>query len=217
MRKIIQCLLSLDHKPPLDLCFCSVHQTDGTFLAIALLILLLLIAMATLWWFWPLCCTVVSLALKPLISAFFFKSQSLQCWKVVFKQFLSPWCLYWNANECEILSHGKSLAKKWDGIKGSCFKKWHFALKSDFHSFKDLSCDMKDCKNSFFSFATDRPWATAATRDGRQFGKRRFLWFLLFFHVSRVLNDVKITYCSQKLESSVKNLILCPPLDLYIG
>lgn len=138
------------------------------------------------------------------------KIQSLQCWKVVFKQFLSPWCLYWNANECEILSHGKSLAKKWDGIKGSCFKKWHFALKSDFHSFKDLSCDMKDCKNSFFSFATDRPWATAATRDGRQFGKRRFLWFLLFFHVSRVLNDVKITYCSQKLESSVKNLILCP-------
>uniref|UniRef100_A0A8C2FLG2 Anthrax toxin receptor 1 n=1 Tax=Cyprinus carpio TaxID=7962 RepID=A0A8C2FLG2_CYPCA len=58
-RKIIQRLFPLDHKPPPDLFLFSVHQTDGTFLAIALLILLLLIAMATLWWFWPLCCTVV--------------------------------------------------------------------------------------------------------------------------------------------------------------
>uniref|UniRef100_A0A672P4E2 ANTXR cell adhesion molecule 1 n=1 Tax=Sinocyclocheilus grahami TaxID=75366 RepID=A0A672P4E2_SINGR len=58
----------LNHKSPPDLFLCSVHQTDGTFLAIALLILLLLITMATLWWFWPFCCTVVSFALKPLIS-----------------------------------------------------------------------------------------------------------------------------------------------------
>uniref|UniRef100_A0A8C1GVJ5 Anthrax toxin receptor 1 n=1 Tax=Cyprinus carpio TaxID=7962 RepID=A0A8C1GVJ5_CYPCA len=68
MRKIIQCLFPLDYKPSLDVCFCSVYQTDGTFLVIALLILLLLITMATLWWFWPICCTVVSLALEPLIS-----------------------------------------------------------------------------------------------------------------------------------------------------
>lgn len=74
MRKIIQCLFPLDYKPSLDVCFCSVYQTDGTFLVIALLILLLLITMATLWWFWPICCTVVSLALEPLISAFFFRS-----------------------------------------------------------------------------------------------------------------------------------------------
>uniref|UniRef100_A0A8C7THY6 Anthrax toxin receptor 1 n=1 Tax=Oncorhynchus mykiss TaxID=8022 RepID=A0A8C7THY6_ONCMY len=33
-------------------------QSDGTFLAIALLILLLLLTLALLWWFWPLCCTV---------------------------------------------------------------------------------------------------------------------------------------------------------------
>uniref|UniRef100_A0A8B9QK83 Anthrax toxin receptor 1 n=1 Tax=Apteryx owenii TaxID=8824 RepID=A0A8B9QK83_APTOW len=35
-------------------------QSDGTILAIALLILFLLLALALLWWFWPLCCTVVS-------------------------------------------------------------------------------------------------------------------------------------------------------------
>lgn len=34
-------------------------QSDGTFVAIALLILLLLLTIALLWWFWPLCCTVV--------------------------------------------------------------------------------------------------------------------------------------------------------------
>uniref|UniRef100_A0AAQ5XEM1 Anthrax toxin receptor 1 n=1 Tax=Amphiprion ocellaris TaxID=80972 RepID=A0AAQ5XEM1_AMPOC len=33
-------------------------QSDGTFVAIALLILLLLLTIALLWWFWPLCCTV---------------------------------------------------------------------------------------------------------------------------------------------------------------
>lgn len=35
-------------------------QSDGTILAIALLILFLLLALVLLWWFWPLCCTVVS-------------------------------------------------------------------------------------------------------------------------------------------------------------
>uniref|UniRef100_A0A8D2QSH7 Anthrax toxin receptor 1 n=1 Tax=Zosterops lateralis melanops TaxID=1220523 RepID=A0A8D2QSH7_ZOSLA len=34
-------------------------HSDGTILAIALLILFLLLALALLWWFWPLCCTVV--------------------------------------------------------------------------------------------------------------------------------------------------------------
>uniref|UniRef100_A0A8C4EEV5 Anthrax toxin receptor 1 n=1 Tax=Dicentrarchus labrax TaxID=13489 RepID=A0A8C4EEV5_DICLA len=33
-------------------------QSDGTFVAIALLILMLLLTIALLWWFWPLCCTV---------------------------------------------------------------------------------------------------------------------------------------------------------------
>uniref|UniRef100_H3BGB0 Anthrax toxin receptor n=2 Tax=Latimeria chalumnae TaxID=7897 RepID=H3BGB0_LATCH len=37
----------------------TVHCSDGTILAIALLILFLLLALALLWWFWPLCCTVV--------------------------------------------------------------------------------------------------------------------------------------------------------------
>ncbi|KAB0380353.1 hypothetical protein FD755_008137, partial [Muntiacus reevesi] len=32
--------------------------SDGSILAIALLILFLLLALALLWWFWPLCCTV---------------------------------------------------------------------------------------------------------------------------------------------------------------
>ena len=38
----------------------SAPQSDGSILAIALLILFLLLALALLWWFWPLCCTVVS-------------------------------------------------------------------------------------------------------------------------------------------------------------
>lgn len=38
----------------------SLSQSDGTILAIALLILMLLLVLALLWWFWPLCCTVVS-------------------------------------------------------------------------------------------------------------------------------------------------------------
>ncbi|KFQ29799.1 Anthrax toxin receptor 1, partial [Merops nubicus] len=37
----------------------STHCVNGTILAIALLILFLLLALALLWWFWPLCCTVV--------------------------------------------------------------------------------------------------------------------------------------------------------------
>uniref|UniRef100_A0A672FJP0 Anthrax toxin receptor 1 n=1 Tax=Salarias fasciatus TaxID=181472 RepID=A0A672FJP0_SALFA len=37
----------------------AVTCSDGTFVAIALLILALLLTMALLWWFWPLCCTVV--------------------------------------------------------------------------------------------------------------------------------------------------------------
>uniref|UniRef100_UPI00398E4175 anthrax toxin receptor 1-like isoform X3 n=1 Tax=Pristiophorus japonicus TaxID=55135 RepID=UPI00398E4175 len=37
----------------------TVHCSDGTILAIALLILFLLLALALFWWFWPLCCTVI--------------------------------------------------------------------------------------------------------------------------------------------------------------
>uniref|UniRef100_A0A8C6XI06 Anthrax toxin receptor 1 n=1 Tax=Naja naja TaxID=35670 RepID=A0A8C6XI06_NAJNA len=36
------------------------QESDGTILAIILLILFILLALALLWWFWPLCCTVVS-------------------------------------------------------------------------------------------------------------------------------------------------------------
>uniref|UniRef100_A0A8C3Q240 Anthrax toxin receptor 1 n=1 Tax=Chrysolophus pictus TaxID=9089 RepID=A0A8C3Q240_CHRPC len=43
-------------------------QSDGTILAIALLILFLLLALALLWWFWPLCCTVVSPSHPALLS-----------------------------------------------------------------------------------------------------------------------------------------------------
>lgn len=39
--------------------FNFLFQSDGKFVAIALLILLLLLTVALLWWFWPLCCTVV--------------------------------------------------------------------------------------------------------------------------------------------------------------
>uniref|UniRef100_A0AAQ4RXF6 Anthrax toxin receptor 1 n=1 Tax=Gasterosteus aculeatus aculeatus TaxID=481459 RepID=A0AAQ4RXF6_GASAC len=38
----------------------TVGCSDGTILAVALLILMLLLVLAFLWWFWPLCCTVVS-------------------------------------------------------------------------------------------------------------------------------------------------------------
>uniref|UniRef100_A0A8C9UIA4 Anthrax toxin receptor 1 n=1 Tax=Serinus canaria TaxID=9135 RepID=A0A8C9UIA4_SERCA len=44
---------------------CVPLQSDGTILAIALLILFLLLALALLWWFWPLCCTVVSEITSP--------------------------------------------------------------------------------------------------------------------------------------------------------
>ncbi|XP_062913052.1 anthrax toxin receptor 1-like isoform X1 [Mobula hypostoma] len=37
----------------------TVHCSDGTILAIALLILFLLLALVLFWWFWPLCCTVI--------------------------------------------------------------------------------------------------------------------------------------------------------------
>uniref|UniRef100_A0A671WB41 Anthrax toxin receptor 1 n=1 Tax=Sparus aurata TaxID=8175 RepID=A0A671WB41_SPAAU len=37
----------------------AVTCSDGTFVAIALLILMFLLTIALLWWFWPLCCTVV--------------------------------------------------------------------------------------------------------------------------------------------------------------
>lgn len=41
--------------------YLSCLQIRGTVLFIALLILFLLLALALLWWFWPLCCTVVSI------------------------------------------------------------------------------------------------------------------------------------------------------------
>lgn len=47
----------------LSLLWVSIYQSDGKILAIALLILMLLLILALVWWFWPLCCTVVSLML----------------------------------------------------------------------------------------------------------------------------------------------------------
>lgn len=46
-------------------CICVPLQSDGTFVAIALLILMFLLTIALLWWFWPLCCTVVRLGSSP--------------------------------------------------------------------------------------------------------------------------------------------------------
>uniref|UniRef100_A0A671WDZ5 Anthrax toxin receptor 1 n=1 Tax=Sparus aurata TaxID=8175 RepID=A0A671WDZ5_SPAAU len=43
----------------------AVTCSDGTFVAIALLILMFLLTIALLWWFWPLCCTVVRLGSSP--------------------------------------------------------------------------------------------------------------------------------------------------------
>ncbi|XP_075929476.1 anthrax toxin receptor 1-like isoform X1 [Petromyzon marinus] len=37
----------------------ATHCSDGTILAIALLVIFLLLALAIFWWFWPLCCTLV--------------------------------------------------------------------------------------------------------------------------------------------------------------
>ncbi|MED6249839.1 hypothetical protein ATANTOWER_020545, partial [Ataeniobius toweri] len=36
--------------------------SDGSVVVIVILVLLALVALALMWWFWPLCCTVVSLA-----------------------------------------------------------------------------------------------------------------------------------------------------------
>uniref|UniRef100_A0AAR2LZF2 VWFA domain-containing protein n=1 Tax=Pygocentrus nattereri TaxID=42514 RepID=A0AAR2LZF2_PYGNA len=45
------------HRPDLMQC----HQwSNGIMVAVVLLVLLLLLGLALLWWFWPLCCTVVS-------------------------------------------------------------------------------------------------------------------------------------------------------------
>lgn len=47
-------------------------QFDGTILLITLLVLFLLLALLFLWWFWPLCCTVVSLHLIDYFKLKFF-------------------------------------------------------------------------------------------------------------------------------------------------
>lgn len=42
-------------------CHCAL-QSNGLVVAIVFLVLLALIALALMWWFWPLCCKVVSAA-----------------------------------------------------------------------------------------------------------------------------------------------------------
>uniref|UniRef100_A0A3B4FXM9 Anthrax toxin receptor 2-like n=1 Tax=Pundamilia nyererei TaxID=303518 RepID=A0A3B4FXM9_9CICH len=42
------------------LCSLTINQSDGTWVLWFLLALLLLLGLGLLWWFWPLCCTVVS-------------------------------------------------------------------------------------------------------------------------------------------------------------
>uniref|UniRef100_A0A8C8FP79 Anthrax toxin receptor n=1 Tax=Oncorhynchus tshawytscha TaxID=74940 RepID=A0A8C8FP79_ONCTS len=39
---------------------CLLLQSDGTVVLVLILVLLLLLALPLLWWFWPLCCTIVS-------------------------------------------------------------------------------------------------------------------------------------------------------------
>uniref|UniRef100_A0A8C6SCM9 ANTXR cell adhesion molecule 1a n=1 Tax=Neogobius melanostomus TaxID=47308 RepID=A0A8C6SCM9_9GOBI len=46
----------------------SVGCSDGTVLAIALLILMILVILGLLWWFWPLCCTVLHISHYALCS-----------------------------------------------------------------------------------------------------------------------------------------------------
>uniref|UniRef100_A0A669ERM4 Anthrax toxin receptor n=1 Tax=Oreochromis niloticus TaxID=8128 RepID=A0A669ERM4_ORENI len=43
-------------------------QSDGFVVAIVFLVLFLLVALALMWWFWPLCCKVVSAATQPITS-----------------------------------------------------------------------------------------------------------------------------------------------------
>uniref|UniRef100_A0A672PAP9 Anthrax toxin receptor 2-like n=1 Tax=Sinocyclocheilus grahami TaxID=75366 RepID=A0A672PAP9_SINGR len=40
-------------------------DSDGTVVAIVFLVLFLLLALALMWWFWPLCCTIVSVTCLP--------------------------------------------------------------------------------------------------------------------------------------------------------
>lgn len=51
--------LNTNLKSVLSVLMC-LSQSNGIILAIALLILMLFLILALLWWFWPLCCTVVS-------------------------------------------------------------------------------------------------------------------------------------------------------------
>lgn len=46
-----------------DFCVCLL-QSDGTWVLWLVLALLLSLALGMLWWFWPLCCTVVGLCMS---------------------------------------------------------------------------------------------------------------------------------------------------------
>lgn len=153
IRNITPVLFALERKPPLGLCFFSLSQTDGTFLAIALLILLLLIAMAILWWFWPLCCTLVGFTLQPVFLAFFLDVSPTRTRYPDWAQ--SPVMSFLTCVE-ESQIHGKYLELK-------------NALVRHFH-FKMIPLTLRAIQNEFFSFSSDCSRATA-TRDGRQFGE----------------------------------------------
>lgn len=49
-------------KTSTDTIFLLSSQSSGVAALIAVLVLLLLVALGLLWWFWPLCCKVVSKA-----------------------------------------------------------------------------------------------------------------------------------------------------------
>ncbi len=72
----------LDLKPELILrmiklitCRPFLLQSDGFAVAIVFLVLLILLALALMWWFWPLCCKVVSVAALLITN-----SEHIQLW-----------------------------------------------------------------------------------------------------------------------------------------
>uniref|UniRef100_A0A3Q4H9C9 ANTXR cell adhesion molecule 2b n=1 Tax=Neolamprologus brichardi TaxID=32507 RepID=A0A3Q4H9C9_NEOBR len=68
IHRSVEVLVSLNHGKSYIYSPMSIYATtcsDGTWVLSFLLALLLLLGLGLLWWFWPLCCTVVSFVLEP--------------------------------------------------------------------------------------------------------------------------------------------------------
>uniref|UniRef100_A0A3B4FXH0 Anthrax toxin receptor 2-like n=1 Tax=Pundamilia nyererei TaxID=303518 RepID=A0A3B4FXH0_9CICH len=68
IHRSVEVLVSLNHGKSYIYSPMSIYATtcsDGTWVLWFLLALLLLLGLGLLWWFWPLCCTVVSFVLEP--------------------------------------------------------------------------------------------------------------------------------------------------------